>query len=65
MTEILTPEALDFVASLHDLFDERRKEFLASAPRRQEKLDNGVKLDFLPETKDIREGDWTIAPLPT
>lgn len=63
-TEILTPEALDFVASLHHLFNDRRIELLAARQIRQEKLDKGGKLDFLPETKEIREGDWTIAPLP-
>ncbi|QUG40032.1 malate synthase A [Psychrobacillus sp. INOP01] len=62
--EILTPEALDFVASLHHLFDTRRKELLQARQVRQEKLDNGGTLDFLPETKAVREGDWTIAPLP-
>ncbi|ALC86986.1 malate synthase [Bacillus sp. FJAT-22090] len=62
--EILTPEALDFVASLHQLFDERRKELLEARQVRQEKLNNGGTLDFLPETKEIRKGEWTIAPLP-
>lgn len=62
--EILTPEALDFVASLHHLFDDRRKELLQARQTRQEKLDNSGTLDFLQETKAIREGDWTIAPLP-
>ena len=62
--EILTPEALDFVAALHHLFNDRRKALLQARLFRQEKLDNGGTLDFLPETKAIREGDWTIAPLP-
>jgi len=62
--EILTPEALDFVASLHHLFDNRRKDLLEARQVRQESLDSGGTLDFLPETKAIREGDWTIAPLP-
>ena len=62
--EILTPEALDFVASLHHHFNNRRKELLQERQVRQEKLDTGGTLDFLPETKAIREGDWTIAQLP-
>ncbi len=62
--EILTLEALDFVASLHHHFDKRRRELLQARQFRQEKLDSGATLDFLPETKTIREGDWTIAPLP-
>lgn len=62
--EVLTPEALAFVQSLHEKFDARRKELLALRQERQKRLDQGEKLDFLPETKAIREGDWTIAPLP-
>lgn len=62
--EILTPQALAFLQSLHDKFDGRRKELLAKRQERQRDIDRGVKLDFLPETKSIREGDWTIAPLP-
>ncbi|GGA34379.1 malate synthase A [Psychrobacillus lasiicapitis] len=62
--EILTPEALDFIASIHRLFNERRKELLETREERQKRLDNGGTLDFLQETKAIREGDWTIAPLP-
>ncbi|MFJ5565153.1 malate synthase A [Lysinibacillus xylanilyticus] len=62
--EILTPEALEFVLTLHEKFDARRKELLEARQERQKRLDAGEKLDFLPETKQIREGDWTIAPLP-
>ncbi|WP_433595703.1 malate synthase A [Lysinibacillus xylanilyticus] len=62
--EILTLEALEFVLALHEKFDARRKELLEARQKRQKRLDAGEKLDFLPETKQIREGDWTIAPLP-
>ena len=62
--EILTPEALEFVHSLHDNFDARRKELLEASSTASKASDSGVKLDFLSETQDIREGDWTIAPLP-
>ena len=62
--EVLTPEALEFVLALHEKFDARRKELLEARQARQKCLDEGEKLDFLSETKDIREGDWTIAPLP-
>lgn len=62
--EILTPEALSFVAKLHRAFNGRRKELLAKRQERQAQLDSGVKPDFLPETKEIREGDWTVAPIP-
>lgn len=62
--EILTADALSFVAKLHRAFNGRRKELLAKRQERQAQLDSGVKPDFLPETKEIREGDWTVAPIP-
>ena len=62
--EILTADALEFVARLHCEFDATRRELLAARIRRQKQLDAGGTLDFLPDTKDVREGDWTIAPEP-
>ncbi len=64
MEEILTPEALEFIEKLHTRFDKRRIELLEKRQVRQQELDSGKKLDFLPETKEIREGGWKIAPLP-
>ena len=64
VAEVLTPEALAFVAKLERNFGERRKELLARRAQRQERLDAGEMPGFLPETRSIREGDWTIAPLP-
>ncbi len=62
--EILTPEALQFIYSLHEKFNDRRKAILAERQARQRRLSGGMKLDFLKETAHIREGKWTIAPLP-
>jgi len=62
--EILTPEALAFVAKLQRKFNARRLECLAHRQQRQAVLDRGETLDFLSETKEIREGDWTCAPIP-
>jgi malate synthase len=62
--EVLTPLALQLVASLHRRFNARRLELLAARARRQRELDTGVMPDFLPETADIRAGDWRIAPVP-
>lgn len=62
--EILTPEALQFIASLQVKFNDRRLALLEARQERQRELDNGGTLDFLEETKEIRESDWTIAPLP-
>lgn len=61
---ILTPEALAFIADLHRTFDKRRRDLLAARTDRQKRIDGGEKPDFLPETKDIREGDWVVSPLP-
>lgn len=62
--EILTPEALQFIASLQVKFNDRRLALLEARQERQRELDNGGTLDFVEETKEIRESDWTIAPLP-
>ncbi|MEO1271250.1 MAG: malate synthase A [Myxococcota bacterium] len=64
MKEILTPEALDFVATLCRTFEERRRALLARRAELQAKLDNGWRPSFLDETASIREGDWTVAPIP-
>jgi malate synthase len=62
--EILTPEALTFVAALHRAFDGRRVDLLAAREERQKRYDGGELPDFLPETRAIRDGDWTVAPIP-
>ncbi len=62
--EILTPQALDFIASLQRAFGSRRNELLQKRKERQTEIDNGEKLDFLPETENIRRSEWTIAPIP-
>ena len=62
--EILTHDALAFVAKLHRAFEPRRRELLAARRERQSRIDAGEMPDFLAETKSIREGNWKIAPLP-
>jgi malate synthase len=62
--EILTPDALAFVAKLQRAFGGRREECLQRRQDRQTALDRGETLDFLPATKSIRESDWTCAPVP-
>ena len=62
--EILTPAALEFVANLQRMFGPAREELLAKRVERQKALDEGAKLDFLPETAHIRAGDWQVAPAP-
>jgi len=62
--EILTPQAMSFVATLARAFEGRREELLAKREQRQAELDAGVKPDFLAETAHIRQGTWTVAPIP-
>jgi len=61
---ILSVEALEFVAGLHRAFDGRRRELLARRAERQRAIDGGAKPDFLPETREVREREWTVAPIP-
>ncbi|HEY1863012.1 MAG TPA: malate synthase A [Roseiarcus sp.] len=63
-TEILSAEALAFVAGLHRRFNKRRLELLARREERQKQFDAGKLPDFLPETKSVRDGDWTVAKIP-
>jgi len=60
----LTPAALGFVAELHRAFESRRQELLARRAARQGEFDAGKLPDFLPETAQIREREWSIAPQP-
>ena len=62
--EILTPEAVHFVASLAEKFEGRRQELLARRQERQGEIDAGHFPDFLTETTDIRMSEWTVAPIP-
>jgi len=57
---ILTREALELVAKLHREYDPRRRQLLQARAERARRLDAGERPDFLPETKEIREGSWTI-----
>ncbi len=62
--KILTPEAIDFVATLERKFGAERQRILAKRAIAQAKLDAGWRPGFPAETKAIRESDWTVAPLP-
>jgi len=54
--ELLSPDALAFLAELHGRFGARRDALLAA--RRERPAPSG----FLPETEEIRRGDWQVAP---
>jgi malate synthase len=58
---VLTPEALELLAELHRTFDGRRLELLRAREDRYAELAAGGTLDFLTETREIREGDWQVA----
>ena len=63
--EVLTPEALSFVAQLHRSFDPRRHRLLGERADRQARFDAGELPDFLPNTRHVREDlDWRVAPAP-
>lgn len=61
---IVTAEALQFVAKLVRAFGERREELLLQRKQRQHDIDAGMLPDFAADTLGVREGDWTIAPIP-
>jgi malate synthase len=61
---ILSDDALAFAALLHKEFNPRREELLAAREERKARLDAGELPYFLPETREIRESDWTVAPIP-
>ncbi len=62
--QILTAEALDLVAELQRRFGSRRDELIAARRTRREKVTRTGRLDFLPETAEVRAGNWRVAPAP-
>jgi malate synthase len=61
---VLTDDAMTFVGALHERFEPRRRALLAARTQRRARIAAGGTLDFLPETRAVREGDWTVAPPP-
>jgi malate synthase len=62
--EILTPEALAFVADLQSRFGGRRDELLAARRTRRAEVGRTGRLDFLDHTADVRAADWQVAAAP-
>ena len=62
--QVLTDEALAFVAALEREFRGRRAELLAARSARLARLRDGELPDFLPETASVRDGDWRVEPVP-
>lgn len=61
---ILTPEATVFLTDLEVEFGWRRGQVLAARQSRQKRIDAGEFPEFLAVTNEVRESDWSIAPIP-
>ncbi|MGY1601883.1 malate synthase A [Geodermatophilus sp. SYSU D00815] len=62
--EVLTPEAVAFVADLQTRFGGHRDALLAARATRRAEIAAERRIDFRPETRDVREGDWRVPPPP-
>ncbi len=62
--EVLTPDALELVASLHRRFGGRRDELLAARRVRRDEIARTGRLDFLDATAGVRAEDWKVADAP-
>ena len=63
--EVLTTDALAFVAEFQRRFGPTREELLRARAERRQRLAQGGALDFLEETRDVREIDWQVTPAPS
>ncbi|NMM49172.1 malate synthase A [Marinigracilibium pacificum] len=62
--ELLTEEALEFIAALHRKFNNRRKQLLEDRLEVQRSIDNGSVFTYLKETENIRNSEWKVNPIP-
>ncbi|CAM3724489.1 malate synthase A [Alicyclobacillus pomorum] len=62
--EILSPEALEFFASIQRKFGAIREDLLKKRQQREAEIHAGKLPDFLPETEHIRNSEWTVGPIP-
>jgi malate synthase len=62
--EVLSDDALDLLAELHERFDGRRLALLDKRLDRQARFNAGDLPDFREDTADIREAEWTVSPAP-
>jgi malate synthase len=61
---VLSPDAVVFLNDLEQEFGWRRGHLLAERQARQTRLDAGERPDFLAATRELRESDWVIDPVP-
>ena len=62
--EILTADAVNFLAKLVAEFKPVRDRLLKERAERQTKLDEGGSMDFPTETQSVRDDDWVVAEIP-
>ena len=62
--DILEHDTIEFLAELARNFSSRRDELLSSRRERQQRCDKGELPNYLPETKEVRESEWVVAPIP-
>jgi malate synthase len=60
--EILTVNALAFITAIEEEFGGRRRELLSVRSEGQVAIDAGQLPRFLPETANVRAGDWAVVP---
>lgn len=62
--QILTEDAVEFLAELVGKFTSQRNRLLAARASWQEKIDGGELPGFISETNSIRQGEWQIRGVP-
>lgn len=62
--QVLSAEALGFLAELAERFAAPRQTLLQARLQKQAEIDAGKLPDFLPETRNVREGNWQILGIP-
>jgi len=62
--EIISDDALKFIKEIHEKFNDSRLKLVNERKKRQKIIDSGGKLDFLEETKKIRDTNWKIKNIP-
>ncbi len=60
--DVFSPEARSFIEDLNRRFRPRRNELLARRSERREEIARTGRLDFLPETQEIRTSEWQVPP---
>ena len=62
--QVLTDDAMDFLETLHNHFNEKRLRLLETRKKQQAIFDTGMFPEFPLETKSIRNSEWKAAPTP-